>query len=96
MPDLAESLGKASDDNKTWTYKIRQGVKFEDGTAVTSTDVKYAVARSLDKDILVNGPTYFGDLLDLQGYAGPYKDKDLTMANFTAIETPDDRRSSST
>lgn len=89
VPDLAESLGKASDDNKTWTYKIRQGVKFEDGTAVTSTHVKYAVARSLDKDILVNGPTYFGDLLDLQGYAGPYKDKDLTMANFTAIETPD-------
>jgi peptide/nickel transport system substrate-binding protein len=91
VPDLAESLGKASPDAKTWTYKLRKGLKYEDGTPITSTDVKYAVARSLDKDILVNGPTYFGDFLDLQGYTGPYKDKDLTMANFKAIDTPDDQ-----
>jgi len=91
VPDLAESLGKPSDDAKTWTYKLRSGIKFEDGTPVTSKHVKYAIARALDKDILVNGPTYFNDILDLQGYAGPYKDKDLTMANFKAIETPDDQ-----
>jgi peptide/nickel transport system substrate-binding protein len=91
VPDLAESLGEASPDAKTWTYKLREGIKYEDGTPVTSTDVKYAVARSLDKDILVNGPTYFNDFLDLKGYAGPYKDKDPSMKKFTAIETPDDR-----
>ena len=91
VPDLAESLGKPSPDAKTWTYTLRKGLKYEDGTPITSKDVKYAVARSLDKDILVNGPTYFKDFLDLQGYAGPYKDKDLTMANFKAVETPDDQ-----
>lgn len=91
VPDLAESLGKPSSDAKTWTYKLRKGLKYEDGTPITSKDVKYAVARSLDKDVLVNGPTYFGDFLDLQGYAGPYKDHDLTMANFKAVETPDDQ-----
>jgi peptide/nickel transport system substrate-binding protein len=91
VPDLAESLGEPSSDAKTWTYKLRKGIKYEDGTPVTSKDVKYAVARSLDKDVLVNGPTYFADFLDLKGYAGPYKDGDKTMANFTAVETPDDQ-----
>jgi len=87
-PDLAETLGVPSDGGKTWTYKLRAGVKFEDGTPITSKDVKYAVERSIDKDVLVNGPTYFDDFLDWQGYTGPYKMKGVDTK---AIETPDDR-----
>ncbi len=91
VPDLAEALGVPSDNAKTWTYKIRKGVKFEDGTAVTSKDVKYAVERSLDKDTFPNGPTYFNDFLDLQGYTTPYKDTDPNKLGLKAIETPDDQ-----
>jgi len=86
VPDLATDMGKASDDDKTWTYHIRTGVKFEDGVTVTSKDVKYAVERSLDKTVFPDGPTYFNDYLDLQGYTSPYKDK----GDLKAIETPDD------
>ena len=89
-PDLAESLGVPSDNAKTWTYKIRKGIKFDDGTPVTSKDVKYAVARSLDKTTLPNGPTYFNDfLLDVPKGFSPYKDKALAGLS-KAIETPDD------
>ncbi len=91
VPDLAESLGRASDNAKTWTYTLRQGVKFEDGTPVTSRDVKYAVERSLDKTTFPNGPTYFNDVLDLQGYTSPYSDPDPNRLGLKAIETPDDR-----
>jgi peptide/nickel transport system substrate-binding protein len=91
VPDLAESLGTPSDNAKTWTYKIRQGVKFEDGTPVTSKDVKYAVERSLDKDTFPNGPTYFNDFLDLGDYTSPYKDSDPEKLGLKAIETPDDQ-----
>ncbi|GAA1237876.1 ABC transporter substrate-binding protein [Pseudonocardia alaniniphila] len=91
VPDLAESLGKPSDDSKTWTYTLRQGVKFEDGTPVTSKDVKYAVERSLDKTTFPNGPTYFNDYLDLQGYTSPYADSDPNKLGLKAIDTPDDR-----
>jgi len=91
VPDLAESLGVPSDGGKTWTYKIRKGVKFEDGSAITSKDVKYAVERSLDKDTFVNGPTYFNDFLDLQGYTSPYKDSDPNKLGLKAIDTPDDQ-----
>jgi peptide/nickel transport system substrate-binding protein len=91
VPDLAESLGVATNNAKTWTYKLRKGVKFEDGTAITSKDVKYAVERSLDKETFPNGPTYMNDFLDLQGYVSPYKDKDPEKLGLKAIETPDDQ-----
>jgi peptide/nickel transport system substrate-binding protein len=91
VPDLAESLGRSSDGAKTWTYTLRPGVRFEDGTPVTSKDVKYAVERSLDKTTFPNGPTYFNDLLDLQGYTSPYADPDPAKLGLKAIETPDDR-----
>jgi peptide/nickel transport system substrate-binding protein len=87
-PDLAEGMGVPSDGGKTWTYKLRAGLKYEDGTAITSKDVKYAVLRSLDKDVFVNGPTYFNDFLDLGDYKGPYKD---AGKDTNAITTPDDR-----
>jgi peptide/nickel transport system substrate-binding protein len=91
VPDLAQTLGVPSDNAKTWTYKLRTGVKFEDGTPVTSKDVKYAVERQLDKDTFPNGPTYFGDFLDLQGYTSAYKDTDPNHLGLKAIDTPDDQ-----
>jgi len=88
VPDLAETLGVPSDGAKTWTYKLREGVKFEDGTPITSKDVKYGVARALDKDTFPNGPTYFNDFLQdvPKGYS-VYKDKNLDTLK--SIETPD-------
>ncbi|MBO3752296.1 ABC transporter substrate-binding protein [Streptosporangiaceae bacterium NEAU-GS5] len=89
VPDLAQSLGEHSADFKTWTYKLRPGVKYEDGTAVTSKDVKYAVLRQLDKTTFVNGPTYFNDWLDLpKDFKTVYKTPDVNTDQ--AIETPDD------
>ncbi len=90
VPDLATSLGKPSDGGKTWTYTLRSGIKFEDGTPVTSKDVKYAVERSLDKNVFVNGPTYFNDFLDLQGYTSPYHDPTPGKLGCKCIDTPDD------
>lgn len=85
--DLAEGLGVPSDGGKTWTYKLRAGLKYEDGTPITSKDVEYAVSRSLEKATLVNGPTYFNDFLDLKDYKGPYSSKGQDNP---AIDTPDD------
>ncbi len=89
VPDLAESLGKPSDGGKTWTYTLRQGLKFEDGTPITSADVAYAVLRSMDSGF-EQGTSYFDLMLDLPaGYQGPYKSP--TAVTTSAIETPDDR-----
>ncbi|HEY8473692.1 MAG TPA: ABC transporter substrate-binding protein [Natronosporangium sp.] len=89
VPDLAESLGVPSDDGRTWTYTLKEGLKFEDGTPITSRDIKYAIMRSIPKDVLVNGPTYFGDYLDIEeDFESPF---DNPNTDTRAIETPDDR-----
>ncbi|MFF4714151.1 ABC transporter substrate-binding protein [Streptomyces eurythermus] len=90
VPDLAASKGQPSDGGKTWTYKLRTGLKYEDGTPITSKDVKYAVERSnFARDVLSLGPNYFQQFMaDGDKYKGPYKDK--SDKGLSSIETPDD------
>jgi len=40
--DVAES-GEVSDDGLTWTFKIRDGIKFHDGQPMTANDVAFSV-----------------------------------------------------
>ena len=89
VPDLATSLGTVSDHGLAWTYHLKPGITFEDGTVVTSQDVKYAVERSYAKDVLPNGPSYFQLLLNDPAYPGPYKDKTPGRLGLTSITTPD-------
>ena len=76
VPGLATGLGQVSDNGLTWTYHLKQGVTYQDGTPVTSADVKYAVERTFDRSVLPNGPSYYSVLLKGgASYPGPYKDK---------------------
>ncbi len=90
VPDLAASKGVSSDGGKTWTYKLRSGLKYQDGSAITSKDVKYAVERSnFARDVLSLGPNYFQQfLVGGKDYKGPYKDK--SAEGLKSIATPDD------
>jgi len=86
VPDLATDTGKVSDDGKTWTYTLKDGLKFADGTPITSEDVKYGVERSFAPE-LSGGLGYHKSLLvGGEDYQGPYTDGDLA-----SIETPDDK-----
>jgi peptide/nickel transport system substrate-binding protein len=97
VPDLAKAPGVVSDNGLTWTYHIQPNVKYEDGTTVTSADVKYAVERTYDRGLFPLGPNYYSLLLAPQNaacakgvtaqcYQGPYKDKSKT--GLTAVDTP--------
>jgi peptide/nickel transport system substrate-binding protein len=48
-PSLAESW-TISDDGKTYTFKLREGVKFHDGTAFDAEAVKFNFDRMLQED----------------------------------------------
>ncbi|NUR63072.1 MAG: ABC transporter substrate-binding protein [Catenulispora sp.] len=84
-PDLATDLGTPSDGAKTWTYHLKDGLLFEDGTPITAQDVKYGIERSFAPE-LSGGAPYLRDwLVDASDYQGPYKNPD----GIKAIETPD-------
>jgi peptide/nickel transport system substrate-binding protein len=72
-PDLAAEMPTANADNTVWTFKIRTGVKYADGTAVTAADIKYGVERSMDPNIPY-GPQYAKQyLVGAASYTGPSK-----------------------
>src|SRR5690349_19671313 len=48
-PQMVESW-TVSDDKLTWTFKLREGLKWHDGTPVTSADVVPSIKRFTDKD----------------------------------------------
>jgi peptide/nickel transport system substrate-binding protein len=91
VPDLATSTGKVSGDGLTWTYKLKSGVRFQDGSAITSKDIKYGIERTFDRDVHAGGATYLSDILDEgQHYPGPYKDSDPDKMGLKSVDTPDD------
>ncbi|MFC4886233.1 ABC transporter substrate-binding protein [Streptomyces beijiangensis] len=89
--DLATDAGTSSDGAKTWTYTLKDGVKFEDGSAITSKDVKYGIER-LFADYQTQGPQYVQKWLFgpdyRKAYKGPYTGQSIPD---TAIATPDDK-----
>ncbi|MFC1420246.1 ABC transporter substrate-binding protein [Streptacidiphilus cavernicola] len=90
-PDLAAAMPTISADGKTYTFKLRSGIKFEDGNPITSKDIKYGIERSFAQDVLPGGPTYLiQDLDEGQKYPGPYKDTDPNKMGLKSVETPDD------
>jgi peptide/nickel transport system substrate-binding protein len=65
-PWLATSW-KANADSSVWTFKIRQGVKFNDGTPMTVDDVVYSFQTQSDPKSSSNALSVFGGYLTPDG-----------------------------
>lgn len=68
IPLLAESY-TVSDDGLTWTFKIRQGVKFQNGDPLTADDVKYSIDRTM---ALGAGASYIWSAVESITVTDPY------------------------
>ena len=81
VPSLANKLISA--DGLTYTFPIRKGVKFHDGSAMTVDDVVYSIRRFLLQD-QAGGPAWLL-LSPLLGVDSTRDDKGKIQVNFTDV-----------
>ena len=89
LPDLATDTGTPNEDATSWSWTLKDGLKWEDGSDLTCEDVKYGVARTFATDIITDGPQYAVSMLDIPTdkdgasvYKGPYVTKNNDTAAF--------------
>lgn len=79
VADLATDTGKMSDGGKQWSFRLKDGVKWQDGKDITCDDLKYGISRTFATDVITGGPSYALAYLDIPQknglpiYDGPYK-----------------------
>ncbi|MBS1165854.1 MAG: extracellular solute-binding protein family 5, partial [Proteobacteria bacterium] len=83
VPSLAESF-IVSPDGLTYTFKLRQGVKFSNGREVVASDVKYSISRAVNPKTQGPGAGFFGAIVGFDDVSGGKADQ------LAGIETPDD------
>jgi oligopeptide transport system substrate-binding protein len=67
LPSMAESW-EISEDGKTWTFKIRPGVKYSNGDAITAHDFVYSWQRTLKPETASEYAYIMYDIAGAKGY----------------------------
>jgi peptide/nickel transport system substrate-binding protein len=70
VADAATDTGTASADAKTWSFTVRDGIKWQDGSAVTCEDFKFGASRVFAVDLVGGGPAYALAYLDIPSVDG--------------------------
>ncbi len=83
IPDLAESY-EISADGTVFTFKLRPGVKFHNGRALTAADIKYSIERAVNPATQSPGQGFFASIAGFDEMAGG------SAGELSGIATPDD------
>ncbi|WP_188910195.1 ABC transporter substrate-binding protein [Aureimonas endophytica] len=65
VPELAETV--ETKDAKTWIFKLRKGVTFHDGKALTAEDVVFSLKRHLDPAVGSKGAKLAAQMAEISG-----------------------------
>ncbi|MEO3975900.1 ABC transporter substrate-binding protein [Streptomyces sp. CAU 1734] len=87
VPDLATDTGRPNQDATEWTYTLKEGLKYEDGTPITSADIKYGIERSFAAELSGGAPFLRDWLIGGDAYQGPFKDSE----GLASVVVPDAR-----
>ena len=84
-PDIAEAMPAITNGGKTYTFKIRKGVKFSNGREVTADDFKYSFERMLNPKTQgpMTGGSFWGSIT---GAADVYSGKTTQISGIKVID----------
>lgn len=87
-PDLATDMGTHNSDYTEWTYTLKSGLKYSDGSAITAADLKHSISRMYAEDVINGGPTfYFTEIIKApSSYKGPFAGSKAELPD-TAVKT---------
>jgi peptide/nickel transport system substrate-binding protein len=85
VPDVAAEI-RRSDDGLSFTFLLRDGVKFHDGRMLTSADVKYTLDKVFSSDFAKSASFYEGSGADKHSYIKSVEAPDAKTVVVTLIK----------
>ncbi|MBA3725373.1 MAG: ABC transporter substrate-binding protein [Armatimonadetes bacterium] len=83
VPNLA-TRWDVSPDGGTYTFHLKEGVKFQNGREMTADDVKYSWDRAATRD--VQSPTVEGYMADIVGFKDVWDKKAKDLAGVKVVD----------
>jgi peptide/nickel transport system substrate-binding protein len=91
VPDLATDTGRPSDNNTTWKFTLKPGVKWEGGEPVVCSQVKYGIERNFAAILKAPVPYPSDYLVDnATPYQGPFAGDNNGGKGLESIQCPDE------
>ena len=93
VPVLAEAMPKISADNRTYTFTLRQGLRYSDGKPIEASDI----ANGIERDFEVNSPGvgFYGNIEGAEAFerdpghgriSGIHADDQARTISFTLVK----------
>ena len=86
--------GGISADGKTYTFKLRDNIKYSDGKPVVAKDIEYSLKRTLDPSLAAEYASFYYDVVGAEAY-NTSKEKDpaklQALRDAVGIKATDDK-----
>jgi ABC-type transport system substrate-binding protein len=89
VPWLAEEMPTNSRDGRTFTFRLRKGIRFSNGRELVAQDMVYTLERILDPKTRSPGEGFFRNIVGAREYQRAREKKSKSVPHVAGLEAPD-------